>query len=61
MTILSDDIKKPWLKAIQKQIKNIINNQFFLVQDTYKGEPVTPCMEAYKDKIQSYGSIDKLK
>ena len=57
----SDDIKKPWLKATQKEIKNIINNQTFIVQDPEKGEPVTPCMDVYKAKIQSDGSLDKLK
>ena len=29
--------------------------------DLEKGEPVTPCMDVYKAKIQSDGSIDKLK
>ena len=31
---LPDNIKKPWLKANQKDIKNLINNQNFLVEDT---------------------------
>ena len=61
VNILSDDIKKPWLKATQNQIKNIINNRTFLVQEPEKGEPVTPCMDVYKAKIQSDGSLDKLK
>ena len=42
VTRLSEDIKKPWLKATQKDIKNIINNQSFLVQESDKGGPVTP-------------------
>ena len=58
---LSDDIKKNWLKATQKQLKNLINNQTFLVRDTEKGEPVTPCMDIYKSKIQSDGILDNLK
>ena len=58
---LSDDIKKPWLKATMKEIKNLINNQTFLVQDPGKYEPVTPYMDVYKAQIQSDGSIDKLK
>ena len=33
VTILSDDIKKPFLKAIMEAIKNQINNQTFLVQE----------------------------
>ena len=51
MTKLSDDIKKPWLKATLKDIKNLINNQTFLVEDPEKDEPVTPCMDVYKAKI----------
>ena len=37
VTRLSYDIKKPWLKATLKDIKNPINNQTFLVQDPEKG------------------------
>ena len=58
---LSENIKKPWLKVILKEIKNLINNQTFLIEDQYEGEPVTPCMDVYKAKIQSDGSLDKLK
>ena len=51
VTKLSDDIKKPWIKATQKEINNLINNQTFLVQDREKYEPVTPCMDVYKATI----------
>ena len=61
MTKLSDDIKEPWLKATLKEIKNLINNQNFLVEDPEKYEPVNPCMDVYKSKIQCDGSLDKLK
>ena len=61
VTKLSDDINKPWLKSTQKEIKNIIKNRNFLVEDPNKGETVTPCMDVYKTKIQSDGSLDKLK
>ena len=44
-----------------KNIKILINNQTFIVQDTEKGEPLTPYMDVYKAKIQSTGSLDKLK
>ena len=33
----------------------------FLVQEKEKCETVTPCMDVYKAKIQSDGSLDKLK
>ena len=58
---LWDNIKKPWLKATLKDIKNLINNQTFLIEYQNEGEPVTPCMDVYKAKIQSDGSLDKLK
>ena len=32
VTKLSDDKKKPWLKATLKEIKNPINNQYFLIE-----------------------------
>ena len=43
------------------EIKNLINNQNFPVEDQSECEPVTPCMDVYKATIQSDGSIDKLK
>ena len=61
VTRLSEDINKTWLKSTLKEIKILINNQNFLVQEPEKGESVTPCMDVYKTKIQSDGSLDKLK
>ena len=61
MTKLPDDIKKPWLKTTLKEIKNLINNQNFLVEDSEKNEAVTPCMDVYKAKIQYDGILDKTK
>ena len=58
---MSEYVNKPWLKANQKKIKNLINNQNFLVQDPHKGESVTPCIDVYKDKIKSDGILNKLK
>ena len=58
---LSENIRKPWLKATLKEIKNLVNNKTFLIEDQKEGEPVTPCMDVYKAKIQSDGSLDKLK
>ena len=49
------------MKATPKEIKNLINNQTFMIEDPKDGEPVTPCMDVYKAKIQSDGSLDKLK
>ena len=61
MNILSEDIKKPWLKTTLKEIKNLINDQTFSVQEPENGVPVTPCMDVYKAIIKSDGSLDKLK
>ena len=61
VTRLLADVKKSWLKATLKEIKNIFNNQTFLMDDPEKGEPVTPFMGVYKGKTQSDGIIDKLK
>ena len=58
MTKISDNIKKPWIKANLKKIKNLINDQNFLVGYPEKYEPVTQCMDVYKAKIQSDGSLD---
>ena len=61
VTKFSDNIKKPLLKSTLKEINNIINNQNFLIEYPEKDEPVTPCMDVYKDEIQSDGILDKLK
>ena len=58
---LSNDIKKPWVKATLEEIKHLINNQTFLVEDQYKDEPVNPSMDVYKAKIPSDGGPDKQK
>ena len=51
VTRLLYEINKPWIKANQKDINNLINNWNFLVQDPEKGEPVTPCMDVLKTKF----------
>ena len=61
VTKLSENINKPWIKATLKEMNNLIINQTFLIEDQNEGEPVTPCMDVYKAKIQSDGSLDKVK
>ena len=61
VTKLSENIKEPWLKVTLKEINNIINNQTFLIEDQNEGKTITPCMDVYKAKIQSDGSLDTLK
>ena len=50
VTKLAENIRKPWLKATLKEIKNLINNQTFMNEFPKDGEPVTPCMDVYKAK-----------
>ena len=61
MTKLSENIKKPWLKATLKKINNLIKNQIFLIEDKNEGGPVIPCMDVYKENNQSDRSLDELK
>ena len=61
VTKLSYDINKPWIKETQKDIKNLINNHNSPVEYPNKSEPVTPCIDVYKARIQSDGSLDNLK
>ena len=56
VTKLSENIKKPWLKETLTEIKYVINNQTLLIEDQNEGEPVTPCIDVHKVKIQSFSS-----
>ena len=53
-------VKKAWLKATLKEIKNIINNHTFLMDDPEKGDQVTPCMGVDKAEIKYGGNLDNL-
>ena len=61
IAILPAELKTGWLKETLKEIKNLINNTSFLMEYPCKGEPVTPCMNVYKETLQDDGSIYKLK
>ena len=50
VTKISQNKRKPWIKATLKEIKNLINNQTFLIEYQNEGEPVTPCTDMYKEK-----------
>ena len=58
---MSENIRKPWLKATLEEIKNLINDQTLLIEDQNERGTVTPYMDVYKANIQSKGSLDKLK
>ena len=61
VTILPADTKKSWSEATLNEIKKLINNKTFLMDDQEKGYPVKPYMHVYKAEIQSDVSIEKLK
>ena len=49
------------MKAALKEIINLTNNHTFLVHEPEKDDPVTSCMDFYKAKVQSDGSLENLK
>ena len=61
VTRLPADVKKALVEATLKDIKIVIINQTFLMDGPEKGDPVTPYIYVYKNKIQSGWSLDKLK
>ena len=50
VTRLLSEVKKSWIKATLKGIKNLIGNNIFLVEEPIKGGPLNPCMYVYKEK-----------
>ena len=58
MTKLAENIKKPWLKATLKEIKNLINNQTFMIEDPKDGEPVTSSMDVYRQKSNQIEALE---
>ena len=42
VTRLAENTRKPCLKATLKEIKNLINNETFMIEDPKYDEPVTP-------------------
>ena len=61
VTIFSANVRKPCLKATFKDNNNLIKNNNFLVDEPENVEPVTPCMDVYKENTQYIVSLDKSK
>ncbi|MGH7954550.1 MAG: reverse transcriptase domain-containing protein, partial [Gloeomargaritales cyanobacterium] len=55
------NVKQAWVKASRKEFKNLVDNGTFLLEDPNPEEKVTPCMDTYRAKLKSDGSLDKLK
>ena len=53
VTRLPADVKKSLVEATLKDNKIVIINQTFLMDGPEKGDPVTPYIYVYKNKIQS--------
>ena len=58
---LPAEVRKPCPRATHKEIKNLIDNRTFALEDPNPEETATTCMDVYKANIQSDGTIDKLK
>ncbi|MGH3053652.1 MAG: reverse transcriptase domain-containing protein, partial [Gaiellaceae bacterium] len=61
MRIKDQEVKKAWLRATRKELKTLIDHGTFMLNDPKPGEIVTPCMDTYRVKIKSDGTLDKLK
>ncbi len=54
-------VKREWLKAVRKELKALVDSRTFINDTLNPGETSTPVMEIFKVKIQSDGTLDKLK
>jgi transposase InsO family protein len=54
-------VKREWLKAVRKELKALVDSRTFIKDTLNPGETSTPVMEIFKVKIQSDGTLDKLK
>jgi hypothetical protein len=55
------EVRHEWLKSVKKELKALIDAKTFINNTMKNGEKSTPVMEIFKVKIQSDGSLDKLK
>ena len=54
-------MKEAWLKAMLKEIKNLVGNDTFVIATDYKGEEILPIKAVHRAKLRSDGLIEKLK
>ena len=57
VTRLSAEVRKAWLKENLKDVKNIIHNQKFIMNNPWKGEPVT---HAWMSTRQTFNIMEVL-
>ncbi|MGH7974584.1 MAG: hypothetical protein ACREBR_03580 [bacterium] len=63
MLRLSDNAtQQAWIKASRKELRNfLVDNGTFVLEDPKMDDKVTPCMDTYRAKLKSNGTLDKLK
>jgi hypothetical protein len=54
-------VKNEWLKSVRKELKTLVDSNTFHAEKMQPGEVSTPVMEIFKVKVQSDGSLDRLK
>ena len=54
-------VKTGWLKSVKKEMGTLIDSGTLVLDEMREGEDSTPVMEIFKVKINSDGSLDKLK
>ena len=54
-------VKAAWLKAYHKELKVLISSGSFSIEPMLEGEVAIPTMETNRVKLQSDGTLDKLK
>jgi transposase InsO family protein len=61
MKMKNSKIKEAWLKAYYKELKVLISSGTFSIENMLEGEVAVPTMETNRVKLQSDGTLDKLK
>jgi hypothetical protein len=54
-------VKTGWLKSVKKEMGTLVDSGTLVLDEMREGESSTPVMEIFKVKINSDGSLDKLK
>jgi hypothetical protein len=54
-------VKRAWLTSVKKELKTLVDAGTFVLDDMLDHEISVPVMELFKVKINSDGSLDKLK
>ena len=58
---LPADIKNAWIWAVKAELKNLIENGTFILENPGPDDQVIPTQVVFKAKIAANGSLDKLK